>query len=190
VMASCGMYDAAGEWLLRVGLPAKSGVAGGVLAVSPSRFGIAAFSPRLDAVGHSIRGVAAMEELSSRFGLHLMHAAQRTAEPVTVAQRISQRIAVIAVQGGLDFTTTEQVLYALGETVPDEPGWVICDLSRVTAPDRVAEAMLTGVLSRLSERGHRVGVVGEPASWATRLERGWSLFADRTAAMTWADAVS
>jgi glutaminase len=187
VMASCGMYDAAGDWLLRVGLPAKSGVSGGVIAVSPSRFGVAAFSPPLDAVGNSVRGVAAMQELSSRFGLHLMHAAQRTAEPVTLAQRIADRIAVIAVQGGLDFTTTEQVLYVIGETVPDDPGWLICDLSRVTALDVAAEAMLTGVLSRLSDRGHRVAVVGEPGSWASRLERRWSLFEERADAIGWAE---
>ncbi|MEV0648200.1 glutaminase A [Phytomonospora sp. NPDC050363] len=73
VMASCGMYDAAGDWLLRVGLPAKSGVSGGVIATSPGRCGVAAFSPRLDPTGASVRGVAAVRMLSDRFGLHLMH---------------------------------------------------------------------------------------------------------------------
>ena len=187
VMARCGMYDAAGEWLLRVGLPAKSGVSGGVLAVSPSRFGVAAFSPPLDAVGNSARGVAAMRELASRFGLHVMHATQRTAEPVTIAARTDDRVALIGVQGGGDFTTTEQVLYVLGELVPGEPRWVICDLSRVTALDVVAEAMLTGILSRLSDHGHRIGVVREPSSWATRLKRNWSHFADRADAIAWAE---
>ena len=71
IMLTCGMYDYAGEWAYRVGLPAKSGVAGGVVAVVPGRLGIGMFSPRLDAKGNSVRGVRVCEELSRRFGLHV-----------------------------------------------------------------------------------------------------------------------
>jgi len=70
VMYTCGMYDYSGEWAYRVGLPAKSGVGGGIVAVVPKLLGIAAFSPRLDARGNSIRGVKACEEMSKHFGLH------------------------------------------------------------------------------------------------------------------------
>lgn len=70
IMLTCGMYDYAGEWAFRVGIPAKSGVAGGVVAVVPGKFGIGVFSPRLDAKGNSVRGVRLCQELSSRFGLH------------------------------------------------------------------------------------------------------------------------
>jgi glutaminase len=70
IMLTCGMYDYAGEWAYRVGLPAKSGVGGGICAVVPGRCGIGIFSPLLDARGNSVRGIKVCEELSDRFGLH------------------------------------------------------------------------------------------------------------------------
>lgn len=70
VMLTCGMYDYAGEWAYRVGLPAKSGVGGGICAVVPGRCGIGIFSPLLDARGNSVRGIKTCEDLSARFGLH------------------------------------------------------------------------------------------------------------------------
>jgi glutaminase len=70
VMLTCGMYDYAGEWAYRVGLPAKSGVGGGICAVIPGIGGIGIFSPLLDPRGNSVRGIKVCEELSTRFGLH------------------------------------------------------------------------------------------------------------------------
>ncbi|MGA7396728.1 MAG: glutaminase A, partial [Solirubrobacterales bacterium] len=72
VMASCGMYDGAGDWLYSVGLPAKSGVAGGIIAVLPGQLGIAIYSPALDVHGNSFRGVKVCEELSETLHLHVM----------------------------------------------------------------------------------------------------------------------
>lgn len=71
VMSSCGMYNYAGEWAYRVGLPAKSGVCGGIIAVVPGQVGIAVFSPPLDERGNSVRGVKVCETISQTFGLHL-----------------------------------------------------------------------------------------------------------------------
>ena len=70
IMFTCGMYDYSGEWAYRVGIPAKSGVGGGVMAVVNRQLGIATYSPRLDQRGNSCRGLCACEELAARFGLH------------------------------------------------------------------------------------------------------------------------
>ena len=71
VMYTCGMYNRAGEWAYRVGIPAKSGVSGGIIAVVPGVAGIATFSPLIDKNGNSVRGLHAFEELSGQYGLHL-----------------------------------------------------------------------------------------------------------------------
>ncbi|MEO0376244.1 MAG: glutaminase, partial [Cyanobacteria bacterium P01_A01_bin.17] len=76
VMLTCGMYDGSGEWAYRVGMPAKSGVGGGISALSPGQLGIGTFSPLLDAKGNSLRGLKVCEDLSRDFGLHLFNAAQ------------------------------------------------------------------------------------------------------------------
>ncbi|MBD2692210.1 glutaminase A [Anabaena catenula] len=71
VMYTCGMYNFAGEWAYNVGIPAKSGVCGGIIAVVPNQMGIGVFSPLLDVRGNSVRGVKVCEQLSQRLGLHL-----------------------------------------------------------------------------------------------------------------------
>ncbi|MGJ3249639.1 MAG: glutaminase A [Elainellaceae cyanobacterium] len=76
VMLTCGMYDYSGEWTYRVGMPAKSGVGGGITAVVPGKLGIGTFSPPLDAKGNSFRGIKVCEDLSRDFGLHLFNVAK------------------------------------------------------------------------------------------------------------------
>lgn len=167
VMATCGMYDFSGEWLLRVGLPAKSGVAGGLIAAGPAEFGIGVFSPRLDEHGNSVRGVLVARALAERFQLHLMHHPGRSA-PSVWAEEVEEApgrapVAVVAVQGELEFAAAERLVSAIqrARARPGLAGLVI-DALRVTRLHPIAEAMLVAHLRRLTGAGVRVALVQDP----------------------------
>jgi len=171
VMATCGMYDFSGEWLFRVGLPAKSGVSGGIVAVSPSQFGIGLYSPRLDERGNSVRGVAASQAISDRFTLHLMHQVGRSApsfERVAPdgagpgpAGAEGRDVAVLVVQGYLEFASAEQALLALRTRARDTelPGALVIDLDHVTRCHPVAAALLDAMIGEIEAGGVTVVTV-------------------------------
>lgn len=69
VMATAGFYDESGEWMYTAGLPAKTGVGGGIVAVVPGRFAIAAFSPRLNEAGNSVRSLKAIRDIAGELGV-------------------------------------------------------------------------------------------------------------------------
>jgi glutaminase len=71
VMATAGLYDDSGKWLYHTGLPAKSGVGGGIVAVVPGKGAIAVFSPRLDEAGNSVRAQKVIEYVAQKLNYNL-----------------------------------------------------------------------------------------------------------------------
>lgn len=143
VMSTCGMYDSAGDWATQVGIPAKSGVAGGLIDVLPGQVGLATFSPRLDAHGNSVRGIALFERISEDMDLHLM-------EMPPVSQAV---IRVVELQGDIRFAGAERLIREIVSTVAEEPS-VAIDVSRVHTLNPVAYQMLMEVIRRLSLNGY------------------------------------
>ena len=173
LMGTCGMYDYAGQWLHDVGMPAKSGVGGGVLAVVPGRFGIATYSPPLDGFGNSVRGVAACKELSKRLGLHLYNQNPKgknvirksysgiqchsrrwrpNAEAVLLRNE-GESLRVLHIQGLLDFAAVEQLLATLEQLVDDGARVILLDLHQVHELPSQSMAMLLDALALFGRKG-------------------------------------
>lgn len=187
VMATCGMYDGAGEWLFSVGLPAKSGVAGGLIAVLPGQLGIGVFSPPLDEHGNSVRAVRVCRDLSRELGLHLMTGRTATSSPVrsryTLADVGSKRqrspaararlaacgaaSVVVELQGALAALAVERIAASLQPADPDRRQ-VLLDFRRVTAIEPSSVPMLGHLVADLQARGVEVVVSG-----AAHHDIGW-----------------
>ena len=213
VMASCGMYNAAGDWLVRVGLPAKSGVAGGLLSVSPSQFGIGILSPPLDAKGNPVRAVMALRALSTRFNFNLLHHAGTPAPTVWrvtdaeaspshrirprrerhALEPVAARIQIVGGQGDVEFAAAERLTDAAlaaassGPATEGElPSWVVLDLSRVARLDDAATGILATTVNALAGQNVRVSVAAPPANLASRISPA-SIFETADEAVAWCE---
>jgi glutaminase len=166
VMATCGMYDAAGDWFTGVGIPAKSGVAGGLIGALPGQAGLATFAPRLDRHGNSVRGVRVFERLSRDMGMHLMEV------PPPARSLVRGRTELpggreghgwaYELQGSVNFVGMERVLRYLVEEPPTE-ATVVLDLTRVHEVRDVGRRMLLEAIRRLVRDGHDVTLVDPEA---------------------------
>jgi glutaminase len=161
VMSTCGMYDAAGDWATRVGIPAKSGVAGGLIGALPGQVGIATFSPRLDPHGTSVRGSSLFGRFSSDMGLHVMEvppSARGVVRSNHVVGTGAAATRVLQLQGGIRFAGAERVVREAVNSAPPEAR-VALDLTMVHSVDDVSRRMLLEVVRRLTLDGHAVYVV-------------------------------
>jgi glutaminase len=178
VMNTCGMYDYAGGWQFDVGLPAKSGVGGGIAAVLPGHLGIGVFSPRLDAVGNSERGVKVCEDISGSFRLHLFEdrgpgqdpvrrfyrgtevrsSRMRRQAEVAALDHDGHAIAVCELQGDLTFVEAEKVSRRIGSEISSLV-YLILDMSRLRRMHPIAADLLKMLQETLTAGGRQMAVV-------------------------------
>lgn len=158
VMSTCGMYDAAGDWATQIGIPAKSGVAGGMIGALPGQVGIATFSPRLDRHGNSVRGVSLFERFSSDMGLHVMEvppAARAVVRSNYVRGKGASAVRVLQAQGGIRFAGAERIVREfVGGDIGESR--VVLDFALVSSIDDVARRMLLELARRLTLEGRGV----------------------------------
>jgi glutaminase len=158
VMVTCGMYDATGDWVSAVGMPAKSGVGGGIVAVLPGQLGIGVYSPRLDARGNSVRGVEVCRNLSSQLGLHFLSVTRESSSTLRAVFEVSPGVRVYEVHGDLLFAGAEQVLRT-AERDRDSYDVAVLDVTRVDDINDAARAMLTGMRANLAAAGKEAYLV-------------------------------
>ena len=195
VMTSSGMYDYAGEWIYRVGIPAKSGVGGGIVAALPSQMGLGTFSPNLDSHGNSVRGLKVCEALSSRFDLHMLNrsadvrtciiadydifgiSSRRSRQPheQQILEERHSDIRVIELVGALNFATIDHVTRRLAGEPPNAP-LLILDFRRVPDLTAAGAQLLGENLTILGNTGVTAILTGLEATSSV-----WEAISARTA---------
>jgi len=186
VMTSSGMYDYAGEWIYRVGIPAKSGVGGGILAALPARLGLGSYSPRLDRHGNSVRGIKVCEALSSHYDLHMLNRSDDARNSIIADYDIGkspsrrsrrpherkilaahhQAVRIIELVGTLTFSGIDYVSRQLA--AKPRPQFVIFDLRRVAAMTRAGARLLAEEFRELAQLHVTVilsGIKRSSADW-------------------------
>ena len=216
VMNSCGMYDYAGEWAYEVGMPAKSGVSGCIIAVIPGQIGIGVFAPPIDSHGNSLRGIRVCQEISKEFELHafnnrtnvrsvirreyrgdLVHSNRlRTPYERQVLARQGDKVAVLEAQGALFFGSTEQLLRRIAQLAA-ETRYVVVDFKRVHLADASAHKLIARAARSIADSGAELvfasiaddGPLGTLARelGAQEERRAVCIFSDTDAALEWGE---
>ena len=215
VMATCGMYDYAGSWLYEVGIPAKSGVGGGIIAALPGRFGIGVFSPRLDEKGNSLRGIEACKQFSRDFSLHVF---TRAGDPKTALSRVytgadapsrrqpdaelrahlkehAHRIKYLCLHGLLAVDGVEYVIRRMRDMASDSHSFIL-DMNLVTGISESAARLLNQARLGFMEEGlavvfsriHDRPAIIDPLSKSSgNGDRGFLNFEDNDLAVEWCE---
>ncbi len=178
VMTTCGMYDGSGRWIDAVGLPAKSGVAGGIFAVLPGQLAIAVFSPPLDAQGNSVRGVHVCQALAHELHLHSLRVARSARATVRASYNVADvpsrrrrptgqqlalwqlgtRVRVYELQGDLMFAGAERLVRSIVDA-GDDVEVAVLDLRAVDRIAAPAARLIMDLRDRLLEHGHELALV-------------------------------
>src|SRR6187401_311994 len=197
VMTSSGMYHFAGEWIYRVGIPAKSGVGGGILAALPARLGLGSYSPKLDKHGNSVRGIKVCEALSSHYDLHMLNRSDdarnsiiadydignspsrrvRRAQEQNILAAHHQDVRVIELVGTLSFSNVDYVSRQLAAR--PRPQFVIFDLHRVTSLTRAGARLVAESFSGLAAQNVTVILSG-----IRRASPEWQMIGEWTEGLT------
>lgn len=152
VMVTCGMYDGAGDWVSEVGLPAKSGVGGGVLAVLPGQLGIGTYSPLLDPKGNSVRSMMLCRRLSEELGLHFLTVSRDSRATMRASYEPCPGVRVFETHGDLLFPGAEQVVRTIERACTDLDV-AILDVSRIDDIDSAARRIFAGMGAELRAQG-------------------------------------
>jgi glutaminase len=195
IMTSSGMYDYAGEWVYRIGMPAKSGVGGGIVAALPAQLGLGTFAPRLDEHGNSVRGIKICEALSTHFGLHMLNRSGDVRTSIIADYDIGEirsrrsrlprdqkiladhrkDVRVVELVGANSFATMDYVSRQLGQKA--QP-LLILDFRRVASITTAGGILLADLLHNLVAHNRTVILSGlEPKSavWAMIDHSIWDL---------------
>ena len=186
VMATCGMYDGSGEWMYNIGLPAKSGVGGGIMAVYPGKFGMAVFSPLLDHHGNSVRGIKVFQQMSQDLNLHTLNSERFTTSSVIRATYTGSQIRSRRVRGKAERKLLDQqgekihvvelngeMMFAAAEIAVSEvdsrlevANYIVLDLRRVSSMDAAAAQLIVWLAETMRENDKQLYLTGTVDKYA------------------------
>ncbi len=174
IMVSSGMYDYSGEWVYRVGFPAKSGVGGGIIAVLPSQFGLGTFSPPLDRQGNSVRGIEVCKRISSYYNLHILEiegnikdsivasynlqnirsSTERKEKNIKILVKFGVKAHVYELAGSINFMTVDYIVRRLQEL--DEKEFIILSMRKVSQLSSGADKLLDAFIQTLNSLSTKI----------------------------------
>ena len=174
IMVSSGMYDYSGEWVYRVGFPAKSGVGGGIIAALPSQFGLGTFAPPLDKQGNSVRGIEVCKRISSYYNLHILEiegnikdsivasynlqnirsSTERKEKNIKILEKFGAKAHVYELAGSINFMAVDYIVRRLQEL--DKKEFIILSMRKVSQLSSGADKLLDAFIQTLNSLSTKI----------------------------------